>query len=278
MRAWLTGGLAAAMIAPTVAFGAPRLEIKAAAARVTIIPEARADIHVDIIQSRRALPLRLVRSGGVTVVDGGLARRVRGCPRLADGTLGVRVRGLGNLSPAELPRLVVRTPLDARVTVGDGVSGDVDRAASLEFENRGCGDWTIANVRGRLRLDQLGSGTAKTGRAGQAVLNVAGGGEIEMGPVGGPVTAISTGEGTIVVASVDGPVIARVAGSGGIEIAGGRASELNAQVAGSGSILFDGEAGAVAANVMGPGVVRVARALGPVSRRVFGAGRVQIGP
>ncbi|HEY5289251.1 MAG TPA: hypothetical protein VIJ59_04390 [Caulobacteraceae bacterium] len=277
MRAWLVGYLAATL-APAIANGATRLEIRHAAAHVTIIPEARRDILVGIVRSSRDLPIRVSRSGEATLVDGGLDRRVRGCPRLADGAFGVRVRGLGSVAAADVPRLVIRTPFDVQVSAGDGVSGELGRTASLVFENRGCGNWTIANVLGRLRLDQIGSGAVRVGRADAADLNVAGNGNIVTGPVAGPLTAVSSGEGTISVARVEGPLVARVAGSGAIEVKAGAAAQLNASIAGSGSIRFGGVAGGVSASVAGPGVISVRRATGRVSRRLFGAGRIVVGP
>jgi len=278
MRAWFIGVAIVGMISAASAAGAvARLEIRGAAAHVVIIPEARADIVVGVIRSNRILPLNVTRSGDVTTIDGGLGRRVRGCPRLDRG-LGVRIRGLGNIPAADLPQLAIRTPMDVRVSAGEGVSGELGRAASLEFENRGCGGWIISNVRGRIRLDQIGSGAVRAGRAGAADLSVAGGGQIAIGPIAGSLTAVSSGEGTISVERVSGPVIARVGGSGGIDVVAGQAPQLNASIAGSGSIKFGGVAGSVTASVAGSGVVNVARAKGPVSRHVFGAGQIRVGP
>jgi len=273
MRAWL---ILVALTAPNLALAAPRLEIRGAAAHVTIIPEKRADIGVSVIRKSRALPVRVFQAGDVTVIDGGLDHRVKGCPRLAGG-LGVRVKGVGNIAADAIPNIVVRVPADARVTVGDAVSGEIDRAANLEFENRGCGDWTIANVGGRLRVNQIGSGATRTGRSGSADLSVAGKGAIVTGPIGGTLTAVSSGEGTINVASIDGSLVARVAGSGGVNITKGAAATVNASVAGSGSVRFGGGAGGVNASVAGSGVIVVAHAGGSVAKRVFGSGQIAIG-
>jgi hypothetical protein len=277
MRVWLAGGLAVATSAlGLTAHGAARLEIRGAAAHVVIIPEARADIVVTMIKANRDLPIRISRAGGVTFIDGALAHRVRGCPMLA-GALGARIRGLGNVEAARLPSLVVRTPMEVRVVAGEAVSGAVGRAASVDFENRGCGAWTLANVRGRLRFSQVGSGDDRAGGAVAADLSVAGGGSVAARSVTGPLTAVSSGEGAIMVDSLVGPLIARVAGSGGVVVRAGRATQANISVAGSGAIRFGGEAGTVSASVTGSGHVSVARARGPVSRRVFGAGEVQVG-
>lgn len=275
MRGWL---FAAAWLSSAVlAQAAPRLEIRGVAGQVTIVPEARSDIAVGFLKQSQRAPLRVRQSGDLTVVEGGLEHRIKGCP-LIDGMHQVRVSGVGFLSPRDLPTLVIRTPPDVRVIAGDGVSGVVGRAESLELENRGCGDWTIANVRGHLRLTQLGAGRLTVGAAGESDLNVAGGGWIAVRAVTGTLTAVSTGEGSVFVAEVDGPVVGRVAGSGVIEVKRGGAPEINVQVAGSGAVRFGGSAGAVIASVAGDGEVDVARVSGPVTRRIFGSGRIKVGP
>ncbi|HEY1880880.1 MAG TPA: hypothetical protein VGG68_13205 [Caulobacteraceae bacterium] len=275
MRGWLVA--AAWLTSAALAQAAPRLEIRGLAGQVTIIPEARADIAVGFLGKSRQFPVKVRRSGDLTVIDGGMEHRIKGCP-LIDGEHQVRVSGVGFLSLRELPNLVIRTPRNMWVVAGDGVSGVVGRTESLDLENRGCGDWTIANVRGRLRLTQLGAGQLSAGAAGESNLNVAGGGRIAVRQVAGILTAVSTGEGSVYVTEVDGPVVGRVAGSGVIEVTRGGAPEINVQVAGSGAVRFGGSAGAVIASVAGDGEVDVARASGPVTRRIFGPGRIKVGP
>jgi hypothetical protein len=277
MRAWLAGGLIAATTAPgLVAEGAPRLEIRGAAAHVVIIPEPRSDIAVTVIRASRDLPIRILRAGEATIIEGNVAHRVKGCPMLGNEE-GVRIRGLGNVEGARLPSLVIRTPSQVRVVAGDGVSGAVGRAASVELENRGCGDWTLANASGRVRVTQVGSGDDRMGRSGAADLSVDGEGSIAARAVAGRLTAVSSGEGAITTDSVDGALVVRVAGSGGVVVRGGRAAQVNVSVAGSGSVRFGGQAGAVNASVTGPGHISIARASGPVSRQVFGAGEIEVG-
>ena len=277
MRVWLVGAFVAGITAVGQdARGAPRLAIRDATAHVVIIPEARPDIQVAMLKSRRDLPIRITRAGEVTTIVGNVAHRVRGCGTPARGP-GVRVRGIGAIAEADLPQIVVRTPLDVRVTASDAVSGAVGRAASVDFENRGCGDWTLANTRGRLRFSQIGSGDVRAGRTGEADLSVTGGGSIAVRQVSGALTAISSGEGGIMVDAADGPLIARVAGSGDVIVSGGRAAQLNVSVAGSGAVRFGGQAGRVSASVTGSGHVSIAHASGPVSRQVFGAGEIAVG-
>lgn len=274
MRAELVA--AAWLLSCALAQAEPRLAIRGFAGQVTIIPEAREDISVGRLRGGKALPAMVRRQGDVTVIDGGLEHRIKGCPDI-DGEPHVRVTGLGNLAYDELPSLVIRTPRDVRVTSGDGVKGVIGRSETLDLANRGCGGWTIANVRDRARLSQIGSGELKAGGAGVSDLSVAGGGEIDLKSVVGTLTAVSTGEGSIRVSMIDGPAIARVAGSGDILVDSGGAPELNAQVAGSGAIRFGGSAGAVTALVTGPGAIDVAHVSGPVTRRIFGPGHIRLG-
>jgi hypothetical protein len=277
MRVWLVGAFVAAITAVGMgARGAPRLAIRGATAHVVIIPEARSNIQVTMLKSRRDLPIRISRTGDLTIIAGDVAHRVRGCAMLARGP-GVRLHGIGDVEEADLPQIVVRTPLDVRVIAADAVSGAVGRAASVDFENRGCGSWTLANVRGRLRFSQVGSGDVRAGQTGAADLSVAGGGSIAVRQVEGPLTAISSGEGAIIAGAIEGPLIARVAGSGDVVVRTGRAAQVNISVAGSGAVRFGGQAGAVSAEVTGSGHVSIAHAGGPVSRRVFGAGEIAVG-
>jgi hypothetical protein len=277
MCVWLVGAFVAAITAVGQdARSAPRLAIRNATAHVVIIPEARSDIQVTMLKSRRDLPIRISRAGDVTTIAGDVAHRVRGCGTPARGP-GVRVRGIGPVAEADLPQIVVRTPLNVRVTASNAVSGAVGRAASVDFENRGCGSWTLANTRGRLRFSQVGSGDVRTGRTGAADLSVTGGGSIAVRQVSGPLTAISSGEGAIMVDSADGPLVARVAGSGDVIVSGGRAAQLNVSVAGSGAVRFGGQAGRVTASVTGSGRVSIAHASGPTSKQVFGAGEISVG-
>jgi hypothetical protein len=164
-----------------------------------------------------------------------------------------------------------------RVSAGDGVSGFVGRAASLRLQNRGCGRWTVANIRGRLDVEQIGSGEARVGQAGEADLNVAGEGAITTRAIHGPLRAVSSGAGAIDVDAVSGQAIVRIAGSGSIGVRGGVASQLNVSIAGSGSARFGGEAHSLVASVAGPGYISVRRVNGAMSRRVFGAGEIHVG-
>ena len=114
----------------------------AAAARVVVIPEARNDIVVTVLEAKSQFPLKVTRFGEAVYIDGDVAHRVIGCPMVA-GKAGVRINGRGVFAASDLPRLAIRAPRDVRLMVGDAVSGAVGRSSSLDFAARGCGDWVI---------------------------------------------------------------------------------------------------------------------------------------
>jgi hypothetical protein len=238
-------------------------------------------VSIFILHSNPRLPMRVRTLGGRVVVTGDVNRRVRGCQGAREGAAGgggVDLWGRGRIPYAALPYLVVRTPMDVHVSVGDAVYGVIGRSVSVDFTNQGCGDWIIANVRSRLRLDQAGAGYTRAGTAGGGDLSVAGSGRVSTRALSGPLTAVSSGSGNIDVAAVSGSVDVRVAGTGDVDIAGGHASHMEVSIAGSGDVRMRGQAQSLTASVTGSGDVEVARVTGPVIRRVFGPGEVRIGP
>ena len=167
MRTFL---MTAAAVAATLACGAASaasVEVKDAVARVTVIPEDRTDIKIDVIQANPRLPLEVREFAGRTIVDGGLRRRIRDCHGRGD-NISVRVRDVGEVGFRDMPKIVIHTPKDVDIDAGGAVWGSVGRAASVRLGNAGCGDWTVANVDGALRVSQAGSGDTRTGSATSA--------------------------------------------------------------------------------------------------------------
>jgi hypothetical protein len=222
------------------------------------------------------LPIHLKGEGAKVLVDGDLARRIKGC-RFEWGRPVVHVAGVGDIEWAQMPQLVVRTPRTARISAGGAVFGSVGRSASLELAQAGCGDWTAANVDGPARVSLAGSGDVRLGTSRSARLRVAGSGDIHAGAVRGDLDAEVGGSGDIAAASVAGALKVEVAGSGVVLVAAGRAAPMTATIAGSGDVTFGGTAESLSARITGSGVVRVRRATGPVERRILGSGAVRIG-
>ena len=259
-----------------MAHSAPSIQIKDAVARVVVIPEAREDIQVSVVRSNRGLPLQVQRLGDRVVVQGNTARKVRGCRTLM-GKTSVTVLGLGVVSYDDMPQIVIRTPMDVKISAGEAVFGAIGRTRSLDFANAGCGDWTLGNVSGSLRISQAGSGDTRAGSAGSAELRIAGSGDISTQDIRGGLTAVSAGSGDIRAASVRGAFTARVAGSGDIHAVSGAVTAMTVSIAGSGDVDFGGEAETLRASVVGSGDVHASAVSGTVTKRLVGSGEVRIG-
>lgn len=283
-----------AAIAAAQPAAAQEAEIRNAVARVIVIPEDRADIGVEITQGSADLPqLTIERRGDKVRIDGGLGRRrsmlqfsndsIRECnngradARQPGEGATVELAGKGRIRLEDAPLIVLRTPREVDVSSGSGVYGSIGRGArSVDLGAGGCGNWTVANVDGRLEIGVGGSGTVRAGTSRSLEASVGGSGSIFAGATG-DLEANVGGSGNIVVANVNGPVDVSIGGSGDVSIRGGRASNLDVAVAGSGNVRFDGTAGSVDASIAGSGDIRIADATGPVSRSIVGSGEVRIG-
>ncbi len=269
----------AAAVAATFATGAASaasVEVKNAVARVTVIPENRTDIKVDVIQGNPKLPLEVRTFAGRTIVDGRLGHRIRDCHGQGENVL-VKVRGLGEITWRDMPQVVIHTPRDVDLDAGGAVWGSVGRSASVKLGNAGCGDWTLGNVEGNMRISQAGSGDTRAGTASSAKVRVAGSGDTALGDIKGPLEVDIAGSGNVAVASVTGALEVHVAGSGDVKVASGHAPTMNVGIAGSGNVDFRGTVDALKARIAGSGDVRAMKVTGTVSKTVMGSGGVTIG-
>ncbi|HEY3695139.1 GIN domain-containing protein [Phenylobacterium sp.] len=255
---------------------AASVELRDAVARVTVIPEARNDVKVEFVRENPRLPIKLRTAGDKLIIDGNLDRKIRGCRTVAGGVV-VTVAGLGDVPLAEMPQIVIRTPRNVELASGGAVFGVIGRSANVDLSSAGCGDWTIGNVDGLLKLSQAGSGDARAGAAGQARLRVAGSGDITAARVRGPLEVDVAGSGDVSVMAISGPLNVRVAGSGDVKVGSGRASLMTVSIAGSGDVEFLGVAGALKARVAGSGDIHARRVTGPVEKHVLGSGAVTVG-
>lgn len=279
MRVLLLG--AATLLASAGAASAQTIEIEDAVARVTVITENRADVAVEVQQGTSGLPpVQVSRRGNTTFIDGGLNERdIRGCSQsgFGDTRTRVNVRGVGEVAVDAAPRIIIRAPMTVELEADGAVWGSVGRTESLQLSNAGCGDWTLANVSGPLRLSVAGSGDVRAGTAGAARISVAGSGDVEIVSVANGLDVSVAGSGDVKVGRASGEIGASVAGSGDVSVGGGRARAVKARIAGSGGVLFAGEADSLSASVAGSGDVRVQRVNGPVSKSVIGSGEVIVG-
>jgi len=275
MRHALILGAAAATLCAGAAQAAS-VELRDVVARVTVIPEARDDIRVEVLKANPRLPLTVKASRGRTVVDGKLHWDVGACDRRG-GKPVVRVRGVGEVAWDDMPQIVIRSPRDLAISAGGAVFGAIGRTDSLDMVSAGCGDWTIGNVAGGLNYVQAGAGAARIGSAESARLRGAGSGDMVVGAIRNGITIDIAGSGDVRAAAANGPIDIKVAGSGDVAIARGSVTAMTVSVAGSGGVDFGGQAQSLKANIAGSGDVRARAVTGPVRKRVAGSGRVVVG-
>lgn len=270
--------LAAATLtaAAGAASAAPSVKIKDAVARVVVIPENRTDVKVEFLTTNASLPLEIRKSGDETIIDGDLRRKINGC-NSRNGKVWVKVRGVGEVAYDNFPQIAIRTPLNVKVGASGAVFGDIGRSDSASLGNAGCGDWTIANTKGKLEVSQAGSGDTKAGSAGELEINIAGSGDVSAQTIGGDLEVNIAGSGNVTAASIGGKLEANIAGAGDISIAGGRASTIDISVMGSGDVNFGGVADSADVSVAGSGDVKIAKVTGSVKKHVAGSGDVTIG-
>ncbi len=288
--------LLALAAASTPAWADPALRVEHAAARMVVIPENRADVAYTIQPGRAGLPpIQMHRDGGVIVLDGGLGggfmgrSRIQGCDswdasHRTDGRTSwninfgkaVRIAGVGSVKVGDLPVITVHVPMDADVSAGGAVFGEIGPSAGLALANAGCGDWKVADVRGPARFNLAGSGDVHADSAGDVRVNISGSGDLFFESAGGLDVRIA-GSGDVRGQAVNGPIDAKIAGSGDVLVHGGRASNVSAAITGSGDLRFEGEAAALNASIVGSGNVDVARVTGSLVKHVVGSGEVSVG-
>jgi hypothetical protein len=275
MNAWF-GVAAVAAAGATGAMAAPNVEIRNAAARVTVIPEARNDIEISVYRTHPRLPLRVSRFGDTVRIEGNLGLRGANCRNLF-GRKGVSVWGVGFTPFEALPQVMIRTPMGVKVKAGGAIYGSIGRSDSVELANAGCGDWTVANVSGPADVRLAGSGDVRAGSVGSADVRISGSSDINLSDVRNGLTSAISGSGDVHAGVVNGPLHVRVAGSGDVVAHSGQVTEMTVNVAGSGDVRFGGVAQSLQAAVAGSGDVNVGRVTGAVSKHVAGSGSVTIG-
>lgn len=293
MKVQLLAAVAVASLGVSGAASAAEVQIRHAIARVVVLPEARSDISYEIRGGRADLPKIQATHGlgGELILDGGLGQPFfHNCSRshtpqgqvinVMQPPADLRVRVDGHeLRLADAPLIVLHTPKDVHVRAGDAVFGAVGRADSVELGSAGCGDWTVADVSGRLTVEVAGSGDVHAGRAGTLTAKIGGSGDVTA-ESSTNLDASIAGSGDVWVRHASGEVRASIAGSGDVRVGEGRASLISASIAGSGDVKYGGEAERVDAHIVGSGDVRVKSVKGgmeSVHKSVVGSGSVVVG-
>lgn len=268
--------MAAAAALTAGAAQAATVEIRDAAARVTVVPQDRPDIKVEVVRAHPNLPLKITVSGDRTIVDGDLRRRIRDCDDMDDHA-NVRVRDVGRVRYEDLPQLVIYTPRNVDLEAGGAVQGAIGRSASLKLHNSGCAAWTIADVAGPAEIHQSGAGNVRMGASESLDVHLSGAARIHATRVRQGLDARLSGAGGVDVDQVIGAVDARVSGVGQVRVGDGQASLVRASVSGIGQVNFGGAARDLDASISGLGSIRVKEVTGSVSKSVSGGGSIHIG-
>jgi hypothetical protein len=276
MKIWLGLATSAAVMAAIGPASAAELDIRHAAIRVTVTPEARGDVVVSVFKPSPRLHVRVYREGDTLVVDGGLGLRGPNCTN-AFGRKGVHVWGMGFTPYDQLPQIMVRAPMNVKVRASGAVFGTVGRSDSTELDNAGCGDWTLANTAGPTTVRVAGSGDVRAGSAGSADVRISGSSDIYFGEIHNGLNSATSGSGDLHAGQVNGPMHVRISGSGDVITGGGQVTDMSVSVAGSGDVRFPGVAQSLEASVAGSGDVVVGHVTGNVSKHIAGSGTVTVG-
>lgn len=266
-----------ALLAATAAVAAPGLDVNHAVVRVTIIPEDRADVAVTVVKTHPKFPLTVTRLGDQVTVEGGLGWRSANCNGFFGHTR-VGVFGVGSVDYDDMPQIIVHTPRQVQVKASGAVFGTVGRGAGVELSNAGCGDWTLGNQNGLLRISLAGSGDLRAGDSAAADVHIAGSSDAYLHAARGGLVVSIAGSGDVNANEVDGPLTAKVTGSGDVKVRGGAVSNMRATVAGSGDVSFGGVAQSLEASIAGSGDISAAKVTGSVVKHIAGSGDVTVGP
>jgi hypothetical protein len=258
------------------AASAPSVEIRDAVARVTVVPEDRSDVRVEMLTVNPQLPLQVRTEGGETVVDGGLRHRIGGCHTRGDNPSAF-VRGVGRVEKAAIPQVVIHTPKAVVVASSGVVIGAIGRSGSIELHDSGCSSWTIADVAGDATIQESGEGSLRMGAANRLDLHLSGAANVHAVRVRQQMNALLSGAGGVQLEQLDGALDAHVSGVGHVKVAGGHATSVRASVSGVGGVDFGGVAQDLDASISGFGSVRVNQVTGNVTKSVSGAGHVSVG-
>lgn len=274
-------------------FAGGELRIRYAAAAVTITPEDRSDYVIEIDNSAGRAPMPTVTSdGGGVLIDGRLRGRISDCTDEG----GASVRGYGDMSAADMPRITIRAPRNLVVDRGGAGTTEIGATEALNLDISGCGAATIADVANEFSLDLAGSASVRAGAARRLNADVAGSGEVFVGNIAESADVDIAGSGEVTIASLTGDLQTDGAGSGSVTVQGGAVTRadvdlagsgdvsiaapvrtLNVSIVGSGDVDVLGEVGDIEAEIAGSGGVSARSVTGNVRKEVWGSGEVRIG-
>ena len=237
-------------------FRAASVEVKNAAALLTVTPEDRTDAEATVAAGARLPAPTLRLEGDRLVVDGGL--RVEGCGGWfqTGRRSSVRVAGHGAIAPDNLQRITLHVPRSLNLSVAGGVHSTIGASQGGRVALGGCGRTEMAEAHGPLDLTLNGAG------------------DVRVGAVSGPLNAALNGSGDIAVARAGADATLRLSGSGDLGV-GDVAGVLDARLLGSGDVRAGAAAGAQLA-LNGSGNVSVTSVRGPLVARLDGSGDIAV--
>ena len=183
------------------------------------------------------------------------------------------------------------TPYEIENMIGTIAAGDLDAPLSLDghaiqarfgrLQNAklsvaGSGRIELGAIKETLDIDVAGSADIRAASAAAAQVDIAGGGDVVLGPIAGSFSADVAGSGDIKVAAVNGAVDIDIAGSGGVVIDGGQANPFSVDIAGSGDVVFKGHAVNPKVEIMGSGDVAVGSYSGTLDQDIAGSGSFKV--
>lgn len=173
-------------------------------------------------------------------------------------------------------KLAIVGALDGRLTLDAcyvyGETGDLGAATIGVISGS---QLAVGNVKSALELDVSGDADVTGGSAAMADIDIAGAGDVMLGPVDGMLDVSIAGSGLARVARVDGPMTVRIAGSGAVATQGGRADKLMVTIDGSGGVFHEGVAADPTLRLYGSPTVRLGSVTGRITRH--GMGEVYVG-
>ncbi len=266
---------AAALAAPAFAEGAT-VRLEHLAARVTIIPEARANITAEVTAGKTMARPQLHVSGAELTVEGDMPNaRLHNC-RVSEHGKSLNFGFWSRTRAEDLPQVTLHVPQDVTIVANGAIIGDIGSLHSLRLRQERCGGWHVGDVSDRFSLELQGLGDIDAGAVGDAEVDAQGLGDIRIRSTKGLKVRLD-GMGDVRVDEVSGPVTAALAGLGDLKIKGGHATSFNATLDGMGDITFGGTADTVDASADGMGSIRIAHATGDVHKNASGFSHITVG-
>jgi hypothetical protein len=254
---------------------AAELVLDALVARITIVPEVRADFAVEVqAGSERLPPVTVTQEGGRASLTNGV--EVGACVGSGD-HMRVGLRGGSQVEMSEAPEITIRAPRAFSVSgTESGLVGRIGPADDLRMTQSGCSRWDVAAVTDALHAD-FSAGARLAAEAGDTmVLRASAGAVIAAGAAHDLMAEASAGA-EIHIESVSGSAEATVASGGRIEIEGGETAILRADASTGGQISHGGSVGALHATATIGAQIVVSEAESVASRSVSIGGQISVG-